>query len=285
MGGWTIVVPHREAARIPEYVYGQPHPLLAGHVLTYTATDYEHAEPTQWRMAPLAAVLVTFSLEMPDRSPGTGPVIPASAVIGLRDRPITFEQPAGRVRGITVGLTPIGAHALLGMPPKEYTNASVSLTDVLGDRVGLLIEQLAEAPTWAARFRLLDAQFMARLRDGPELARPVRAAWHRLVTSGGRLRIGTLADEIGWTRQHLATRFSQDFGLSPKTVARISRLHQAAMMMVEPSAAPWSQIALDCGYADQAHLNRDFRALTGSTPTEYVPVAMPRFIPAGDNDR
>jgi AraC-like DNA-binding protein len=63
--------------------------------------------------------------------------------------------------------------------------------------------------------------------------------------------------------------------LGPKTVARILRLQRASLIMTQPSPPPAAEIAHRCGYADQAHLNRDFRALTGITPTEFVPVRPP----------
>ncbi|WP_233438514.1 AraC family transcriptional regulator [Actinokineospora spheciospongiae] len=78
-----------------------------------------------------------------------------------------------------------------------------------------------------------------------------------------------VADEIGWTRQHLSTRFREQVGLTPKAVARIARLHRAVTLLNHPSALPLAEVAHRCGYTDQPHLNRDFRALTGCTPTEY----------------
>lgn len=93
-------------------------------------------------------------------------------------------------------------------------------------------------------------------------------AWRRLTGSHGRMRITALADELGWTRQHLATRFREHLGLTPKTVARLARLHRATSMLTSRSLA---EIAAACGYADQAHLNRDFRLLTGCTPTSTPP--------------
>jgi transcriptional regulator GlxA family with amidase domain len=81
------------------------------------------------------------------------------------------------------------------------------------------------------------------------------------------VRIDALADEVGWTRRHLNARFREQIGLSPKEVARLARLHRAASLL--PGASDWAEVAHRCGYADQSHLNRDLRALTGCAPTEY----------------
>lgn len=257
-----MVVPGQQVSRLGELLYGRPHPLLAAHVLTYTAHDYVHTEPMRWQATPLCAVMVGIDIVAPRRAG-----LQQSAVWGLRDSPLTAVEEPGRTCGIALGLSPLGAHALLGLPLGELANRTVRLRDLLGARADLLTEQLAEAPHWPARFRLLDTVLLAWLRDGPALTRPIRGAWQRLTESHGRIRIGTLAEEIGWTRQHLVTRFREHIGLSPKTVARLARLHRASSMM---GRYPLADIALACGYTDQAHLNRDFRLLTGSTPTGSV---------------
>jgi AraC-like DNA-binding protein len=273
MSTWSMVAPGEQISRLPELVYGHPHPLLATHVLTYTAHDYVHQEPMPWRFLPLCAVTAGIDLVAPPRSG-----MPSSPVCGLRDRPLDAVEQPGHTSGIALGLTPLGAHALFGLPLGELANQVVGLPDLLGRDAVRLTERLAEIPGWAARFRLLDTVLLSRLRDAPVLARPVRGAWHRLTGSHGRVRIGELADELGWTRQHLAARFREHIGLTPKTVARMARLNRAVTLL--PGRAP-ADVALACGYADQAHLNRDFRLLTGSTPSAYPPAEPPRLSAAG----
>ncbi|RKT53984.1 helix-turn-helix domain-containing protein [Saccharothrix australiensis] len=286
MADWSIVVPRRAVERADPLVFGTP--AVAG-VLSYSAHDTS-AGPQRWTVSPLGAVTFTIDLTTPDRGG-----LPWSPVIGPRDRPLTATQ-SGRAVGITVGLSPPAAHALFG-PLRELANTTPGLVDLLGRDAHLLAERLAEVgrparagqpdqadhhhrtarPTntahpplstpWQARFRLLDRLLAERLARGPAPDDAVRVAWRRLAETGGTLRIGALADEIGWTRQHLVTRFRDQLGLTPKTAARTLRLHRAASLL--PTAPP-ARVAADCGYADQSHLNRDFRALTGITPTAYA---------------
>ncbi|MCU1681925.1 MAG: AraC family transcriptional regulator [Amycolatopsis sp.] len=275
MPGWTLVVSRREVARAPaQRVFGLPHPSLAAHVLTYTAHDYPRMELMSWRVAPLGVVTVTIDLEVPIRrlaapDPQQGQDLPASPVTGLRDRPLTLEQ-GGASRGIILAMTPLGAYALFGLPLRELANTNIGLGDLLGADAHLLSEQIAETSDWPGRFRVLDNYLAARLLHGPTLARPVQGAWQLVMASPRRLRISTLAEQIGWTRQHLNVRFREQIGLTPKTVARIARLHHAASLLSQPMPPSWSDVAQRCGYADQPHLNRDFRTLTGCTPTEYL---------------
>ncbi|MFD8993518.1 helix-turn-helix domain-containing protein [Streptomyces abikoensis] len=93
---------------------------------------------------------------------------------------------------------------------------------------------------------------------------------------------------MGWSRQHLNVRFSQEVGLSPKTLTRIARLQRAMALMRSTRPPSLADAAAMCGYTDQSHLNRDFRLLTGCTPARCrtltndwssVNVADPRVYP------
>ncbi|ALG08556.1 hypothetical protein AOZ06_17995 [Kibdelosporangium phytohabitans] len=96
-------------------------------------------------------------------------------------------------------------------------------------------------------------------------------AWRRLCRSGGRIRVAQLAAEVGWTRRHLLTRFREQIGLAPKTAARVIRFQHALRLLQHPERRlSLAGLAQTTGYSDQAHLTREFRALTGATPLELA---------------
>ncbi len=270
MGGWSLVVPRRDIVRAPgERVLRAPHPSLAAHVSSYVAHDLPDAGPNSWRVTPLSALIWVIDLEAPERA------MPESPVLGLRDRPLLAEQ-AGVSRGIAVALTPLGAYGLFGIPLRELTNSVIAASDLM--TTGPLTERLAEAADWPERFRLLDEYLLERLARGPELSASVRYAWDRL--SAGPVRVEALADEIGWSRQHLNARFRAQIGLNPKTIGRITRLNRVMALLNRASPLGWAEIAHLGGYSDQAHLVREFRALTGCSPTEVgKPAGL--FVPPG----
>jgi methylphosphotriester-DNA--protein-cysteine methyltransferase len=70
--------------------------------------------------------------------------------------------------------------------------------------------------------------------------------------------------------KHLITRFRQQVGLRPKTAARLVRFDEVSRRLDRHRPLDWGQLAADVGYADQAHLIRDFREFTGSTPTGFL---------------
>ena len=181
----------------------------------------------------------------------------------------------GEQHCVEIRLTPLGAHLVLGVPMDELACHTIALEDVWGE--SSLVERLHDAPTWGARFGLLDAVLAARLAAARPLAPELEAAWRRLVATAGAVTVAELADEAGWSRRHFSARFTRAAGLAPKTFARVLRFQRAKELLVAPAGPSLGEIALDCGYYDQAHLNRDFRAFAGCTPTDLIA----RRLPAG----
>jgi AraC-like DNA-binding protein len=186
---------------------------------------------------------------------------------GLSDRPIDTEF-VGEAGGVQIDLTPLGARRVLGLPMDELTNRVVALEDVLGRGARELVERLHDAEGWDERFALLDAALLRRVNAGPEPAPEVAWSFGRLAAADGRLAVGPLADEVGWSRRHFAARWRRDVGMGPKAVARVLRFERALRLLREGHGL--ADVAYDCGYADQPHLNREFRTLAGGPPREVT---------------
>jgi AraC-like DNA-binding protein len=191
---------------------------------------------------------------------------------GLQDRSALVAV-AGGDEGVTIGLTPLGCRALLGVPAAALWNLSLEAADVLGGAAAELRERLHVVTFWADRFAVCD-EVLGRLLAPDDRLRPVapevREAWRMLVRSGGTTPIATVIDEVGWSRRHLAQRFRDELGLSPKAAARIIRFDRARTMLQGPQRPAIADVAADCGYYDQSHLTRDFVELAGCPPGEWL---------------
>lgn len=177
---------------------------------------------------------------------------------------------------INVELSPLGAHALLGVRAGELASQVVALEDVVGRRGADLPERLAHVGSWSQRFDILDTAFAAGLTHQPGLPRPLGQAWSRILSSGGAARIDAVAAEVGWSRRHLLDRFRVEFGFSPKVAARVVRFDRARRLLEQPEAPSPAVVAVRCGYHDQAHLTREWQDLAGCPPgawlaTEHLP--------------
>jgi AraC-like DNA-binding protein len=165
-------------------------------------------------------------------------------------------------------LTPLGARRLLGCPLHELADRTLALEDVLPG-ASELAGRVRETASWDARFDLVDVFLGRRLADAPEPPREVEWAWRQLLRSGGRVRVNAIAAELGWSPRRLIQRFREHVGLPPKTAARVIRFDRAvtALRTGTPRIA---EVAAACGYADQAHLSREFRELGGVSPGNFL---------------
>ncbi|MFB8277685.1 helix-turn-helix domain-containing protein [Nocardia colli] len=192
---------------------------------------------------------------------------------------------AMRVRGeraacIEVRLSPIQAYSLLGIAPTDLGRGAVDLEDLWGVRARRLRAQLADARTWDERFGLTKS-FLAQCDRPMRVPDPeVLAGWDRILTSGGQVRIGALAESVGWSHKRLLTRFESQIGLAPKRAAMLVRFRSAVDGLL--AGRPAAEVAADCGYTDQAHLSRDVTIFADRAPgaltAHYLPtIAQHRY--------
>jgi AraC-like DNA-binding protein len=216
---------------------------------------------------------LTLMIDLDGWISADGRRLPDAWVGGLTDVPtiVGFGETYG---SIDLKLHPLGAYRLLGLPLSELAGACVPLTDVFGPAGTLLVEQLRSLDGWDERFDVLETFLLRRLAGAPDVDPAVAWAWERLHATAGRARITALAAELGCSRRYLSGRFGEQIGLGPKTMARVLRFH-AARRRIERDPHAWARIAAEAGYADQPHLNREFRRLAGITPGEMVARAIP----------
>jgi AraC-like DNA-binding protein len=178
--------------------------------------------------------------------------------------------------GAQLMLTPLGARRLLGFPLDEIGDRLIDPGDLFGAAAREMAERLQETNSSAGRLTLLEQEMMRRLalaRDGP--SRDLVWALRRLEATCGRIGVDRLAKELGCSRKHLTVRFRREFGMSPKLFARVTRFDHAVQLLRQDRAASLADLASACGYADQAHLTRDFREFAGSAPTAFLRRKLP----------
>jgi AraC-like DNA-binding protein len=278
--------------QVAEAVTGVPSGVLGPWVDRYRAYRYEGFAPGLHTGMPSPGLTFIISLGDPvDIACMPGGRQPPAAlqafVGGLHSTPALIAHDGNQV-GVSIDLTPLGARALFGMPAGELAWHVVDLADVLGPEGRSLADRLVSCDGWAPRFAALDevlARAIARRRgqrrrhatDPPP---EVTEAFRRLVVSGGRIPISTLASEVGWSRRHLGQRFREEVGLSPKAAARVIRFDRAKRLLAAGDRG-LAEVAAVTGYADQAHFSREFRELAGTTPTAWMAEELP-FVQDGD---
>jgi AraC-like DNA-binding protein len=209
-------------------------------------------------------------LQMPNSTQRAGRF--TALVCGLQDAPATVRR-GSSFEGLHVFLRPSGVRALLGVSGSELASRVFDLSDLWGRAATVLTEQLEAAVTWQARVAVLDDVFI-RVLIPIERPAAVVWAWRRLAASHGRRSIEDLARRIGWTRTHLTERFRTEFGVTPKTAGRIFRFERACRL-IKDTRPRLADVAVACGYYDQAHMTRDWHALAGRSPRAWIASELP----------
>ncbi|MFI5490708.1 helix-turn-helix domain-containing protein [Micromonospora echinaurantiaca] len=228
---------------------------------------FRHRAPALVDIAMVAHPAVTLLIDL---SEGEGLVYDTpgrhergSVVVGLLPGNL---RASGRGFGecLQIRLEPAAAAAVLGAST-ELSGTVVSLEDVWGRDAGRAEDKLRAAASWDERFTIAVEILGRRLGARPPVDPEVAYAWRRTLISRGRVRVDGLADQVGWSRKRLWSRFRSQLGITPKRAAQLVRFDHAAHLLATGHAP--ASVATESGYVDQSHLHREVKAFTGLTPT------------------
>jgi AraC-like DNA-binding protein len=186
-----------------------------------------------------------------------------SVIIGLLPGDLRAAG-CGAGECLQIRLEPVAAAAVLGAST-ELSGTLISLKEVWGRDAGRAEDRLRTAASWDERFTIAAEILGRRLGAHPPVDPEVAHTWWRTLTSRGRVRVDALADEVGWSRKRLWSRFRSQFGITPKRAAQLVRFDYAAHLLAAGHAS--ASVATESGYVDQSHLHREVKAFAGLTPT------------------
>ncbi len=277
---------------IDEHCRRPPAEPLRRYVAYYTGYRQRGVPPARHRGLPSPFLTLIFTLDEPlvllaHPDPRQQPGEFAALLGGLHSAPALVVHD-GAQSGVQVALRPFGARALLGLPAGELAELDVPAEAVLGGACAEFRDRALAAASWPERFAILD-EILLRVGSGrgtdpgagcaPGVAPEVSFAWRRLLRAGGAVRVSDLAAETGWSGRHLTGRFRTEIGLTPKAAARVIRFTRARHLLIRQATASaeasdigyrLADLAVACGYFDQAHLAREFRSLAGCPPSQWL---------------
>jgi AraC-like DNA-binding protein len=165
---------------------------------------------------------------------------------------------------------PGGTVPFMGVPAHETRDADIPLDTLWGRRrTATLRERLLESDSIGAKLDVLEAALL-EMWTPPGLHPAVVFALGVFDRAPTTTRIAAVSDTIGLSAKRFIERFKIEVGLTPKRYCRIRRFQRAVTLVNRGRHIDWSQVALDCGYFDQAHFINDFRSFSGLTPTGYL---------------
>jgi len=191
-----------------------------------------------------------------------------SSVFGV-DRNLFARRIGGRGKVLGVRFNPGGFRPFWNAPVSRLTDRTIPAAEVFGAAAAAAQQAIMRAPTDTAM--VTDAEeFLTRVLPGRDLVAESVADLVSMINGDPSLtRVDQLAAVSGLSVRRLQRLFAEYVGVGPKWVMRRARLHEAAQRADRGDVTDWAAIAADLGYADQAHLTREFTALIGVPPTRY----------------
>ncbi|WP_225413239.1 AraC family transcriptional regulator [Stigmatella hybrida] len=241
------------------YIEVLPSPSLAPYVQCFWALTGQAAPGQVYRVLPDGCLDILVDLSAGE---------PRLQIVGAMREAGVVPLPAA-VCSLGIRFRPGGAHPFLRLPLHELTGAHLSLEALWPREAREWEGRLQEAVGLPARLRLLEALLLRRLAED----RPEGALLHAvglIHATRGQVPLRTLEEVMAVSPRQFERRFQAQVGLTPKVLCRIARVRHAVALLGAQPGLPGAHLALEAGYYDQAHLVREFRALTGLTPGAYA---------------
>jgi AraC-like DNA-binding protein len=247
-GAWSSFQRHWSAAAAPD---------LAAFVSRYwfVAWDLRGQSPYHQLIVPYPNVHLSFADDV-------APMVHGVA----RGHVCKVLQGTGRVFG--VAFRPGCFRPYLRSPVSAITDRSVPARDVFGPDVP--VPAMTPAADETAMAGVVEQFLRANLPRQDPTAQSAAAIVAQIAAQPDITRVDTLADRLGTSVRRLQRLFTEYVGVGPKWVIRRYRLHEVTERLAAGVGVDWARLAAELGYADQAHLTRDFTAMVGEPPTRYA---------------
>ena len=226
------------------------------------------------RILPDGCVELILNLKAPFRElkqGGETHVQPLRFLAGQLTRPILIA-PTGAVELIGIRFQPGGTLPFFRFPMHEVNNQVVELTAISHRLERELDTIVAGDQPIDAKVVALEDLLWKRVRDVDEPGLVDLAA--EIVNRGGNISIDALSENAGISARQLQRRFLNEVGIGPKLFCRILRFQQV-FRAIDGDDPKWAEVAVDCGYYDQAHLIRDFQQFGSQTPSVLMAQSTP----------
>jgi AraC-like DNA-binding protein len=198
---------------------------------------------------------------------------PSTFLVGQITGPF-HVRPTGRIELFAVRFEAHGA-SLLHDDLQSITNHWAEAWELSDAGAVDVAASLQSTDSRDTRVALVEQWLADRSRSSPTPDREVARAVSTIRTARGAVRLDSLAADLGILPRTLHRRFARQVGIAPKLLARIVRF-QAVFTAWRDNARTVGRVAAECGYADHAHLVRDFRDFAGEAPAKMLS-SMPGF--------
>ena len=232
-----------------------PSPQLAQFIEHYWTIEWDLSEPVLRETLPYPSAHIVLE--------------PGVAQIGGVNTRKFSRVLHGKSRVLGVKFRPGALRPFIAQPASAFTDKVFALVDIFGARARNLGERVLAHADHQNAIAVLES-FLVDLdpqrADDVDLAVSICA---RIANDREMKKVDDVVRECCVGLRRLQRLFGEHVGVSPKWLIRRYRLHEAAERMASAENLAWADIAVELGYADQAHFIRDFKKLIGQSPVEY----------------
>lgn len=251
-----------------------PAPCLAPYIRHYWILQDDSAGTVAERTLPTGCIQLVFHKRNPLLSLKHNELQPRSFLCG-HDKEYADVQSTGPIEMITVVFQPYAAKAFVKAPVYLFYGKHTAVEDMDDMELALLARQIAGTPDNETCIRLIEHFLLRRLTALPSYNLKRLAAVMHEINRLPRPAVSHLAATACLSDKQFNRIFREYIGSSPKEYARIIRLQRALSVLQQNPSVPFARLAYDCGFADQSHMIKEFKAYSGYTPAEYLAACAP----------
>lgn len=220
----------------------------------------------------------TFNLADPiaiENNNGAIKTMVASGITGPMIRPMSLK-PSGAVNLFGICFRPGGSYPFFKIPAHELADQFPDVGDLWGSAGCKFVDRIQnDCLTTQSRIEAISDYLLHLLSNNLRDDATVKAAIDVIESFSGRISVEELASHLGISCRHLERRFKERIGMTPKQLCRNTRFKHAYKQIEASHRENWVDMALTCGYYDQAHLINEFRYFTGTSPAEFFKSSSP----------
>lgn len=220
----------------------------------------------------------TFNLAEPidiENSEGAVHTMVESGITGPMIRPMRLK-PKGAVNLFGICFRPGGSYPFFKIPAHELVDQSPDVGDFWGSEGRQFVDRIHnDCFNTESRIEAISGHLSNLLGKYLRNDAVIHAAIDFIEYFKGRVAIDDLARYLGMSCRHLERKFKARIGMTPKQLCRNIRFKHTYKKIEASHLDSWADIALTCGYYDQAHLINEFKYFTGSSPAEYFKLSSP----------
>lgn len=238
--------------------------------------NYPHQHTHSQRIIPTGLPELSFYLGNKASTFDDNRDLNACAILSGQQKSYYDITASGHLKMISVTFQPHGLAAINKLILGELLNQSIDASLIFGMGIKQLSEQLYESKQSSMQVELIEKFLVTNLTHKGNCYKAERIS-HLIprINPTGQT-ISSMAEQTYWSRKQFERSFSSMVGCTPKTFLNTIRFQYALHKKAQNPALSLIDLALTCGYYDQAHMNNDFIKYSGLSPRQFFSTCPPQ---------